>query len=31
MDRTGRQGLMIAGRAPVAALRLSHDDVSRLT
>jgi type IV secretion system protein VirD4 len=26
--RTGRQGLIIAGRAPAAALRLSYDDVS---
>jgi type IV secretion system protein VirD4 len=27
---TGRQGLIIAGRAPVAALRLSHSEVSML-
>jgi type IV secretion system protein VirD4 len=28
--RTGRQGLVIAGRAPVAALRLSHADVAEI-
>lgn len=27
---TGRQGLVVAGRSPVAALRLSHADVERL-
>jgi type IV secretory pathway TraG/TraD family ATPase VirD4 len=27
--QTGHQGLIIAGRAPVAALRLSHDDVEK--
>jgi type IV secretion system protein VirD4 len=28
--RTGHQGLMVAGRVPVAALRLSHEEVSKL-
>ena len=28
--QTGRQGLIIAGRPPVAGLRLSHDEVGGL-